>query len=102
MEGRLTSAIARLDRSAGCYLDRADGELGRAALLLDRADRWTGMAEPEARVALLESSIMALDAQFLELPLGDRAVLAAAIGTARVAISVGEVPCPSSSALAEA
>ncbi len=102
MEGRLTSAIARLDRSTGCYLDRADGELGRAALLLDRADRWTGMAEPEARVALLESSIVTLDAQLLELPSGDRAVLVAAVGPARVAISVGEVPCPSSSALAEA
>ena len=102
MTTRLSSAVARLDPDTGRELDRADGELGRAARLADRPDPWTGMAEPEARVAALESFIESLDIQLGELPSGDRAALAAALGTARVSISVGDVPCPESGALVEA
>lgn len=102
MTSRLSSAVARLDPDTSRRLDRADGELGRAARLADRPDPWTGMAEPEARVTSLESFIESLDAQLADLPSGDRAALAAALGTARVSVSVGEVPCPESGALVEA
>lgn len=102
MTARLATAAERLDPDAGRRLDRVDGELWRAARLADRPDPWTGMAEPEARVADLELLIETLDAQLAELPSGDRAVLAAAVGTARVSISTGDVPCPESTALAEA
>lgn len=102
MTTRLSSAIARLDPDAGRALDRADGELGRAARLADRPDPWTGMSDPQSRVTHLEAFIATLDRHLAELASGDRAALAAAVGTARASISAGPVPCPESSALAEA
>lgn len=102
MKQRLEHAEARKDPRASRMLDRADGDLGRAARLADRPDPWTGMREPEARVAHLESLIASLDQILAELPSGDRAALAAATATAKASVSEGMVTCPESAALAEA
>lgn len=102
MTARLSAAAALLDPDAGRGLDRIDGDLARAARIAERPDPWTGMSEPKVRVAHLEEFIETLDGHLAELPSGDRAALAAALGTARVSISTGDVPCPESAALAEA
>lgn len=103
MTARLKGARERLDPACGPRLDRADGELGRAARRADRPDPWTGTSDPDQRIAHLETLIEGLDQELAQLPSGDRASLAAAVGTARAAVSPAEVvPCPEASALAEA
>ncbi|MEM8704846.1 MAG: hypothetical protein AAGE98_00200 [Actinomycetota bacterium] len=102
MKVRLENAEARRDPSTGRRLDLADGDLGRAARLADRPDPWTGMSEPQERVAELETLIARFDEILAELPSGDRAALAAASTTARASIGDGDVVCPEAAALAEA
>ncbi len=102
MTARLASAAVRIDQGAGRRLDRADGELGRAARRAGRPDPWTGMNNIPGRIVQLEELVAGLDQQLNELPTGDRPILAAAVATARAALSTGPVPCPEAAALAEA
>lgn len=102
MKLRLTAIEADLDPESGARLDRADGELGRAARLAERPDPWTGTADPEGRVADLEALIADLDQRLTNLPEGDRSALASASATARLAVAAGPTPDPEAVALAEA
>lgn len=102
MVARLATGRARLDADAGCRLDRADGDLGRAARLAGRPDPWTGMTAVPERYAHLESLLEELDELLEALPSGDRPVLAAALATARASLSIGAVVSPEAVALAEA
>ncbi len=102
MTAHLVSASARVDDDAGRRLDRADGELGRAARLASRPDPWTGMADVPARLIELRAQVDELEMSLAALPSGDRPALAAAVATARAAISRGSVPSPEAAALAQA
>jgi hypothetical protein len=102
MTAHLVSASARVDTDAGPRLDRADGELGRAARFASRPDPWTGMDDVPARVIELREQIDELESSLAALPSGDRPALAAAVATARAAISSGSVPSPEAVALAQA
>ena len=102
MKARLAAADAAVDTSAGVRLDRADGELSRAGRAADRPDPWSGTIEPDGRMAGLQSLITDLDAQLAALPSGDRAELASAAATCRIAIADGTVADPEAAALAEA
>ncbi len=102
MGARLAAARARVEPEAGSNLDRADGELGRAARAADRPDPWTGMNSVPERYAKLEALLETMDDQLDALPSGNRAVLAAALATARASLTTGPVVCPEAAALAEA
>lgn len=106
MVAHLTSAKSRVDDEASLVLDRADGELVRAARLADRPDPWTGMDDVPGRIAELGETIAELDVALAALPSGDRAALAAAAATFRAAISAptdgATAPNPEAAALAQA
>ncbi len=102
MKARLAAAESAADFTAGPRLDRADGELSRAARLADRPDPWSGAPDPEARAGELEALIDELDEQLANLPSGDRAALASAVATCRLALADGPVADPEAAALAEA
>ena len=102
MTAHLTSALARVDSSAFDVLDQADGALGRAALLADRPDPWTGMCDVPERIQELRDQIEELDEMLSGVPSGDRPALAAAVATARAGLVSGQVPSPEAMALAQA
>jgi len=102
MTAHLTSALARVDSSAFDVLDQADGALGRAALLADRPDPWTGMCDVPERIQELRDQIEELDEMLSGVPSGDRPALAAAVATARAGLMIGQVPSPEAMGLAQA
>lgn len=102
MKARLAAADGAVDRRAGASLDRADGELSRAARALGRLDPWTGTSAPQERIQALDAMIVELDRQLASLPSGDRAELASAAATCRLVLADGPVPDPEAVALAEA
>ena len=102
MKARLAAADAAIDRTAGPRLDRADGELSRAARAADRPDPWSGTKQPEERSAALQALVAELDAELAALPSGDRAELASAAAMCRLALADGTVADPEAVALAEA
>ena len=102
MTADLTSSLAQVDRSAVEDLDRADGELGRAARLAERPDPWTGMSDVPERIEQLQAHVEDVDNRLSGLPSGDRPALAAAVATARATLVSGAVPSPEAMALAQA
>jgi|GEM_PF-5319269 len=102
MSAHLASSLAQVDATAGPKLDRADGDLGRAARLADRPEPWTGMNDVAERMETLGQQIDEYDTTLRSLPSGDRPALAAATATASAAISSGSVPAPDAAALAQA
>ncbi|MFT5201057.1 MAG: hypothetical protein ACI9C1_000425 [Candidatus Aldehydirespiratoraceae bacterium] len=102
ISAHLASSLAQVDADAGPKLDRADGDLGRAARLADRPDPWTGMKDVAERIETLSQQIDEYDTTLGGLPSGDRPALAAATATARAAFSTGSVPAPDAAALAQA
>ncbi len=102
MGARLAAARARIEPDAGRRLDLADGNLGRAARAAGRPDPWTGANAVPERYASLEVLLETIDEQLEALPSGDRPVLAAALASARAALSTGPVVLPEAAALAEA
>ncbi|MEM9467025.1 MAG: hypothetical protein AAGA90_16755 [Actinomycetota bacterium] len=102
MKARLAAADNAIDRTAGPRLDRADGELSRAARAADRPDPWSGTDDPGERTATLQELIEELDARLAALPSGDRAELASAAALCRLVMADGPVADPESVALAEA
>lgn len=105
MIGHLKSSTAQVDAEAGDRLDRADGELLRAAHRADRPDPWTGIGDATDRTEHLRATIAELDEKLETLPSGDRASLAAAAATLRAALAAptgDDAPSPEAAALAQA
>jgi len=102
MNARVTSARANVDDEAFAKLDRAMGNLRRAADRSGRPDPWTGMSNVEGRLTELKCSIGEFDELLDELPRGDRVKLAGAVAEVRAALSENETQQPEAARLAEA
>jgi hypothetical protein len=100
LQARLRAETSRIDRQLAIDLDIADSELRKAARV-EALDPYVTLPDPESRVDNLVEVIEDCDRVLLQLPSGDRAMLAAATSTLNAALSSGRVISPEAATLAE-